>query len=80
MRKQAWEIWNRVNRPDLIEYKGTVKGIPCELWWDDQVGVTPGWCVRINAGERHKERDIPVKGRKDSKLSTLHRNVLEALR
>lgn len=71
--------WKRVNRPDLIEYHGTVKGIPCELWWDDQLGVKPGWCVRIHPGVRGQERDIPVKGMLHSKLDTLHRNVLRVL-
>ena len=80
MRKQAWEIWTRVERPDLLEYRGNVKGVDCELWWDARAGVEPGWCVRINAGVMHREQDVPVKGRKDSKLSTLHRNVCAALR
>ena len=76
MAKQAWE---RVNRPDILEYRGKVKGMDCQLWWYDQPGVKPGWCVRINAGKRG-EQDIPVKGRRDSKLGTLHRNVLAALK
>jgi len=78
--KQAWEVWTRIQRPDVEEYHGTVKGLACELWWDDQSGVEPGWCVRINAGVRHREQDIPVKGRRDSKLETIHRNVLRALK
>ena len=69
----------RTNRPDLHEYQGHVKGQYVELWWDNQLGVIPGWCVRINAGIRHRERDIPVKGRKYSKVSTLIRNTREVL-
>ncbi len=78
MAKQAWEIWDHVDRPDVEEYHGVVAGKTCELWWDDQPGVKPGWCVRVIDGGR--EQDIPVKGRRDSKLSTIHRNVMAALR
>ena len=79
MAKQAWQVWTRVNRPDVLEYQGEVGGMICELWWDDQAGVKPGWCVRINPGTR-QEQDVSVKGRRDSALTTLHRNVLKALR
>lgn len=73
----------RVERPDLIEYhteslKGTL-----EIFYDDYHGQeNEGWVVRlINKDEygRVSERDVPMKGRKDSKPTTLRRNALEAL-
>ena len=73
----------RVSRPDVEEYHlETLTGERLELWWDEQMGVkgteAEGWCVRLI--DSRGERDIPVKGRRNSKWSTILRNLSQAVR
>jgi len=81
-----WD-WVRSDRPDIEEYTLTLhrRGMrmDLELWWDDQFGVKPGWCVRCilrgTRGPRDNSRDISAKGRRDSSMKTIHRNVMQAI-
>lgn len=68
----------RVDRPDVVEYRTQQGGRDLSLFWDDRPGIDAGWVLRLS--ENNQERDIPMKGRLNSKHETLWRNILEALR
>jgi hypothetical protein len=88
---QHFDATDRVNRPDVEEYRVTAKrgsvSATLELWWDDQAGADEGWCVRIPRGawkgpddwRGRDEQDIPVKGRRDSRYSTIRANLSAAI-
>lgn len=70
-----------VSRNYMSEEEDGSREVGLCLWWDDQPGVKPGWCLRLTTEQygREQEHDMPVRGRYESKRETLLRNVRKAL-
>ena len=80
---EEYQVRVRLDGADALrqERRGLPTAGVVELWWDAN-GDRPGWCVRIPAGVfgHTSDRDIPVRGRKNSIHRTLSANLREALR